>query len=141
MRLALTAVLLLCCPAWAQLPSPDSDHHNFWDKRNLAIHSANFAMQTADAITTRHVLDQHNGVERNPWARQFVNHGWGGQSAYSWGLGVGGTILTSYVLHRTRRHRLERILPVIEIGYTAGTVFGMNLRHRETPRAKLSWPR
>lgn len=135
MRLALAAILLLlCCPGWAQLPPPSSDYHKFWDKQNLAIHSGNFVMQTADAITTRHVLDRHNGVERNPWARQFVTHGWAGQAGYSWGLSVGGTIVTSYVLHRTGHHRLERILPMIEIGYTAGTVFGMNLRHRETPR-------
>ena len=135
MRLALAAVLaLLCCPVWAQRLSPESDNHKFWDKQNLAINSANLAMQTADALTTRHVLDQHNGRERNPWARQFVNHGWAGQAGYSWGLSVGGTILTSYFLHRTGHHRLERILPVIEIGYTAGTVFGMNLQQRETPR-------
>lgn len=134
MRLALAAILLLlCCPGWAQLPPPSSDYHKFWDKQNLAIHSGNFVMQTADAITTRHVLDRHNGVERNPWARQFVTHGWGGQAAYSWGLSVGGTIVTSYFMHRTGHHRLERVLPMIEIGATAGTVFGMNLRHRETP--------
>jgi hypothetical protein len=133
MRLVSFAVLLLACSGWAQLPSPDLHHHQFWDKQNLAIHSANFAMQTLDAITTRHVLDRHNGVERNPWARQFVNHGWGGQAAYSWGLSVGGTILTSYFLHRAGHHRMERILPTVEIGFTAGTVFGMNLRHRERP--------
>ena len=130
---SLFVVSLLCCSALAQFQPGDFQTHKFWDKKNIAIHSANFAMQTADAFTTRHVLDQHDGIERNPWARQFVNHGWGGQAAYSWGLSVGGTILTSYLMHRTGHHRLERILPSIEIGYTAGTVFGMNLRHRQTP--------
>jgi|ERR1044071_2763379 hypothetical protein len=132
MPLLLSALLLCCASAFAQLEPVDLHHHKFWDKENIAIHSANFAMQTADAFTTRHVLDEHNGVERNPWARQFVTHGWGGQAAYSWGLSVGGTILTSYFMHRTGHHKMERVLPMIEIGVTAGTVFGMNLRHRET---------
>lgn len=132
MRLLLCALLLCWASAFAQLEPVDLHHHKFWDKPNAAIHSVNFAMQTADAFTTRHVLDEHNGVERNPWARQFVTHGWGGQAAYSWGLSVGGTILTSYFMHRTRHHKMERLLPMIEIGVTAGAVFGMNLRHRET---------
>jgi hypothetical protein len=131
MRPVLAVFLLLSTSALAQFAPADLHHPKFWDKQNLAIHAANFAMQTADAITTRHVLDRHQGVERNPWARQFVSHGWAGQAAYSWGLSVGGSILTSYFLHRSGHHRLERALPMIEIGYTAGTVFGMNLRHRE----------
>jgi hypothetical protein len=134
MRLFLALALLCCIPTHAQLQPVDFHTHKFWDKPSLAIHSANFAMQTADAFTTRHVLDHHNGIERNPWARPFVTRGWGGQAAYSWGLSVGGTLLSSYALHRSGHHRLERLLPMIEIGYTAGTVFGMNLRHRETPR-------
>ena len=129
----LVAVLLCCSPLLAQFEPGEFHNHQFWDKWNVAIHAGNFAMQTTDAFTTRHVLDRHNGRERNPWARQFVTQGWAGQAAYSWGLSVGGTIVTSYFLHRTGHHRLERILPMIEIGYTAGTVFGMNLRHRETP--------
>ena len=132
MRLLPAALLLCCVPALAQLEPVDLHHHKFWDRPNIAINSANFAMQTADAFTTRHVLDEHNGIERNPWARQFVTHGWGGQAAYSWGLSVGGTILTSYFMHRTGHHKMERVLPMIEIGVTAGAVFGMNLRHRET---------
>lgn len=133
MRFLLVLPLLLGSSALAQIQPVDFHNHKFWDKKNIAIHSANFAMQSLDAFTTRHVLDQHNGIERNPWARQFVSRGWGGQAAYSWGLSVGGTVLTSYIMHRTGHHKLERILPMIEIGYTAGTVFGMNLRHRETP--------
>lgn len=129
----LLVALLLCSAALAQFEPGAFHKHKFWDKKNVAIHSANFAMQTADAFTTRHVLDRHNGRERNPWARQFARYGWGGQAAYSWGLSVGGTVLTSYFLHRVGHHRWERILPMIEIGYTAGTVFGMNLRHRQTP--------
>src|SRR5512146_571962 len=133
MLLLLAVIVLLRTPVLAQLEPVDLHHLKFWDKQNIAIHSVNFAMQTADAFTTRHVLDEHNGIERNPWARQFVTHGWGGQAAYSWGLSVGGTILTSYFMHRTGHHKMERVLPILEIGVTAGTVFGMNLRHRETP--------
>ena len=133
MRQMLVAFLLCSSPLLAQFEPGQFQKHKFWDAQNVAIHSVNFAMQTADAFSTRHVLDRHNGIERNPWARQFVTHGWGGQAAYSWGLSVGGTILTSYFMHRTGHHRLERVLPMIEIGATAGTVFGMNLRHRETP--------
>jgi hypothetical protein len=133
MRQMLVAFLLCSSPLLAQFEPRQFQKHKFWDTQNVAIHSVNLGMQTADAFSTRHVLDRHNGIERNPWARQFVTHGWGGQAAYSWGLSVGGTILTSYFMHRTGHHRLERVLPMIEIGATAGTVFGMNLRHRETP--------
>lgn len=132
MRLLLGACLLLSMPGLAQIEPAHIHHPRFWDEENVAIQAANFALQTADAITTRHVLDRHHGVERNPWARQFVRQGWAGQAAYSWGLSVGGTIATSYLMHRSGHHRWERILPLIEIGFTAGTVFGMNLRHRAT---------
>src|SRR5579871_5252309 len=105
MLILLALALLSGASAMAQVQPDEIRDPIFWDRGNVIIHSTNFAIQTADAFTTRHILDHHNGRERNPWARQFVAHGWAGQATYSWGLSVGGTILTSYLLHRAGHHR------------------------------------
>ena len=79
MPILLAIVLLFPVIACAQYQPVESAAHQFWDKENIAIHAGNFALQTADAFTTRHVLDHHRGIEHNPWARQFVTRGWAGR--------------------------------------------------------------
>src|SRR5690348_5545348 len=87
--------------------------HRFLDKTNLVLHSWNVAAETYDAITTRRQIQGGRINELNPFGALFVNHGWGGQLAFSYGFGVGGPLLTSYMLHRTGHHKLERWVPVL----------------------------
>jgi hypothetical protein len=103
-----------------------SGQHRFFDRANLALHGWNVAAETYDAITTR--SGGRPIHELNPFGALFVNHGLAGQAVFSYGFGAGGPLLTSYLLHRTSHHKLERWVTAINaIGSTgAGT---WNLSH------------
>lgn len=106
-------------------PRPE---HRFFDKTNLALHGWNVAAETYDAITTRRAFDGRSVHELNPFGALFVNHGWAGQVVFSYGFGVGGPLLTGYVLHRTGHHKLERwVTAVNALGSTAAGSW--NLEH------------
>ena len=94
-----------------QQTAPLDKQHVFFDKGNLVLHSWNLAAETFDAVTTRRAQHGRPINELNPFAAVFVNRGWGGQIAFSYGFGVGGPLLTSYLLHRTGHHKLERWVP------------------------------
>ena len=102
--------------------------HRYFDKTNLALHGWNAAAETYDAITTRRGLGGAPIHELNPFGALFVNHGWAGQAVFSYGFGVGGPLLTSYLLHRTGHHKLERWVTAINaLGST--TAGSWNLKH------------
>lgn len=94
---------------------PDSpSSHKFWtleNKINFSIFSAELA---ADAITTQMGLS-HGMTEANPLARPFVTQGAAGQAAAS-GLSLGAGLGVTYLLHRTRHHKAERIVARVMIG-------------------------
>jgi hypothetical protein len=111
-----------------QLRSTVSMPHRFFDAKNLELHGWNIAAETYDAVTTRRDLHGRPINELNPFGALFVNHGWGGQVIFSYGFGVGGPLLTSYLLHRFGHHKLERVVVAINAGGStfAGT---WNLKH------------
>ncbi|HKW25286.1 MAG TPA: hypothetical protein VJN48_05845 [Terriglobales bacterium] len=112
----------------ALLLSASRAEHRFFDRTNLALHGWNVAAETYDAITTRRALSNQPIHELNPFGALFVNHGWGGQAVFSYGFGVGGPLLTSYLLHRTGHHKLERWMVAINaLGST--TAGSWNLSH------------
>jgi hypothetical protein len=90
---------------------PEVPSHRFFDRTNISLHVANALLQTGDLISTRQIMDR-GGRETSPLARPFVNGGIGGQMVASYVIGTGGTLLGSYLLHRTGHHRLERWLPI-----------------------------
>jgi len=127
----------VCCAQQMPLARPVSNkmlvsapgpEHHFFDKTNLALHGWNAAAETYDAITTRRSLGGRPIHELNPFGALFVNHGWYGQAVFSYGFGVGGPLLTSYLLHRTGHHKLERW--VISLNAAGSTIAGSwNLEH------------
>jgi len=107
-------------PSSSFLSAPLPTHH-FFDKTNLALHGWNVAAETYDAITTRRNLSGRPINELNPLGAAFVNRGWGGQAVFSYGFGVGGPLLTSYLLHRTGHHKMERwVIGLNALGSTTG---------------------
>ena len=94
-----------------QLPETPRPAHNFFDRQNLTFFAAAAALQTADLITTRQIIDR-GGHESNPVAKPFVNHGTTAHAASTYLLGTGGTIGAAYLLHRWGHHRLERWVPL-----------------------------
>lgn len=95
------------------------EQHRFFDKTNIALQGWNVAAETYDAITTRRDLNSPRINELNPFGGIFVNHGWGGQLLFSYGFGVGGPLLTSYLLHRTGHHKMERWVSITHLSVTA----------------------
>ena len=110
------------------LVSAPRPQHRFFDKTSLALHSWNVAAETYDALTTRRALGGQPIHELNPFGALFVNHGWGGQAVFSYGFGVGGPMLTSYLLHRTGHHKLERWVVAIN-AFGSTTAGSWNLSH------------
>ena len=102
------------------------EKHHFWDQTNVSLHLLNLAAQSVDAYSTQRGLSR-GGVELNPIARPLVGEGWKGQVAYSHGLGVGGTLAASYLLHRFGRHKWERITPIL-VATPTGIMGGFNFR-------------
>ena len=109
--------------------------HDFFDQTNLRLFVAESLAQTGDLITTHKIIAQ-GGKEADPLARPFVSAGIGGQMVGSYVVGTGGTMLASYLLHRTGHHRLERWAPVltavVEGLATASNIRQLTLQHGAT---------
>jgi len=112
------AVLLIACCCAAGQARP-----RFWTRKNIILHSMNLAVQTVDMVYTRYGIDDLHAREADPVARCFVDHGWAGSVALSYGLNVGGPALISYALHRRRHERLEGLPPIaLSVGGIAATI-------------------
>ena len=120
----LLACMFILAPSTAMAEEED---HPFWDQANTRLLLLNLAAQSLDAYSTQRALRRDNTREFNPLARPFVERGWKGQVAYSYGIGVGGTLAVSYLFHRMGQHKRERITPLIVATPTA-LVGGLNFR-------------
>jgi hypothetical protein len=110
-------------PAFASTPSRHEFEHRFWDKTNGSLFIAAAASNFADFGVTRMNL-QNGGQELNPIVRGF------GRStpalAMNFAGETAGAVGLSYLFHKTRHHRLERIVSIVDIGGSAGAVaFGL----------------
>ena len=122
-------LLLLPLSAGAQeqtATAPVAPPHRFFDATNIALTGIESAALIADGIYTQRALNRYPEIfrEADPLARPFVTRGWPGQIA-------GGILVVSadvglrYWLHRKKKHRLERLVPLILIVYgTVGAVHG-----------------
>lgn len=147
--LSLAAILLvgaLCPSSLAQGPLPNApkpaiqpatpavvvqpfslgEQHKFWDNESRALFAGVIASNAADFAVTYTNL-QSGGRELNPVVRIF------GRSAPGLALNFGGQAASvmgvSYFLHKTGHHKLERMVPVVNIGASMGAV-GYGLAHR-----------
>src|SRR6202795_2363976 len=98
---------------------PETPSHRFWDRENTFLFAANAAFSTADFIVTRNNL-RNGGQELNPVTGVF--------SGSTAGLAVNfageavGVVGLSYVFHKTGHHKLERAVPLVNIGASAAAV-------------------
>jgi hypothetical protein len=136
----------ICCPAlFAQGPVPDAptpsvepapaiaitppseiQKHKFWDRENWALFATATAFNGADFAVTRANL-QSGGRELNPVVRVFGRSTAG--LALNFGGETAGVIGLSYFFHKTRHHKLERIVSMVNIGASASAV-SYGLAHR-----------
>jgi hypothetical protein len=93
---------------------PPTEHKFFGPVNALALGSVAAGL-TADALSTQKGLSYPGFYEMNPLARPFVKSRTGAAvySAGSFGLLATGM----YIAHRTRHHKLERILPFAVAGW------------------------
>jgi hypothetical protein len=111
-------------PAFTALPTAPSaiipvkqrpESHRFFDVKNSFALSAVATSLTADALSTQKGLSYPGFYEMNPIARPFVQTR-AGAAVYSAGS-LGLVAAGMYVAHRTRHHKLERILPFAIAGW------------------------
>jgi hypothetical protein len=96
---------LLACSAYAQI-LPDAPGHRFWDRTNKILLASHAALETADFMATHHNLSR-GGRELDWMAKPFCERGTAGQVVFFAGREV-TVAATSYLLHRTGHHKLER---------------------------------
>jgi hypothetical protein len=85
--------------------------HRFFDKTDVLLMTVSLLGQSADMITTQR-FHSHGFQEADPFARPFVDAGWGGQiglAAINNGLEIG----VMYALHKMGHHRVERLVPLV----------------------------
>ena len=104
----------------------DGSTHRFFEHGNKLRAGILAGLVAADGISTQAILHSAGQWrEMNPLARPFVNQGAPGQLVASV-LGYGFSLGTSYLLHRTGHHKLEKLMLDAAIGVEAETV-GSNL--------------
>jgi hypothetical protein len=97
-----------------KLKQPPQEHRFFDAKNTLGLTSVAVTL-AADAISTQKGLSYRGFYEMNPLARPFVKTT-AGTAVYNAGsLALLGSAM--YVAHRTRHHKLERILPFAVSGW------------------------
>jgi hypothetical protein len=108
--------------ASASRKAQDSSAHRFFDHGNKLRAGILAGLIAADGVSTQKILRSGGGWrEVNPMARPFVNQGAPGQLAASV-LGYGFSLGTSYLLHRSGHHKLEKLMLNASIGVEAETV-------------------
>ena len=85
----------------------DAPSHKFFDTHNVVSMSVLTGLIAADGATTQHLIKDYKFREMNPIVRPLVTRGSGGQAA-ACAMGLGAAVGTSYLFHKTGRHRLEK---------------------------------
>lgn len=88
---------------------PQAPSHSFFERGSQIRMGVIAGLIAADGITTQHILGVDHGSEMNPLVRPLVTKGAPGQAGASV-LGYAFSIGSSYLLHRSGHHRLERLM-------------------------------
>jgi hypothetical protein len=104
----LLLLLLVSSPLFGQ-DVPEAPSHAFFERGNEIRMGMIAGLIAADGITTQHILGVDHGSEMNPLVRPLVTKGAPGQAGASV-LGYAFSLGSSYLLHRTGHHRLERLM-------------------------------
>jgi hypothetical protein len=95
--------------------------HKFFNRGNNIRMGILAALVAADGISTQKILNSGgHWREMDPLARPFVSKGAPGQFAASV-LGYGFSVGTSYLLHKTGHHKLEKFMLDASIGVETET--------------------
>jgi len=123
----LVIALVISGAAAAQALPEVSGKHRFWDAANRLLFVSHGALEAADFSITHHNLSE-GGKEMASMAKALCESGTAGQLVLFGGR-MAGVVATSYLLHRTGHHKLERAFPVYASGDSAYGV-GYSFAHR-----------
>jgi hypothetical protein len=88
----------------------EGSKHKFFTRGSKVRMGILAGLVAADGISTQEILNSGgHWREMNPLARPFVNKGAPGQAAASV-LGMGFSVGTAYLLHKTGHHKLESLM-------------------------------
>ena len=104
----LLVLLVLSLPVFGQ-EMPEAPSHSFFERGSEIRMGLIAGLVAADGITTQHILGVDHGSELNPLVRPLVTKGAPGQAGASV-LGYAFTVGSSYLLHRSGHHKLERLM-------------------------------
>lgn len=93
----------------ARTPAVELPTHPFFQHGNRVRMAIVGGLIAADGITTQHIVNTDHGSELNPVVRPLVKKGAAGQVGASL-LGYSLSVGSSYLLHRTGHHKLERFM-------------------------------
>ena len=109
-----------------QIAPPSPSEHKFWDRKNRILFAAVTALDATDFAVTRTNL-QSGGRELNPITCFFGRSTTG--LAVNFAGETAGVVGMSYFFHKTRHHKLERIVSMVNIAGSVGAVT-YGLTHR-----------
>jgi hypothetical protein len=108
-------------------PSSAPERRRFFDRWNIALFTGSAAIASADFAVTRSNLLTSGGKELNPVVRMF------GRSTAGLALNFAGeaasTVGLSYLFHRTGHLKLERAVPMVNIGASGAAVTYSSIHH------------
>jgi hypothetical protein len=106
--------------------SSEATNHRFWDRENSILLAASTAFSAADFVITKDNL-HGGGQELNPVTRMFAGNT--PALAMNFAGEAAGVVGLSYLFHRTRHHKLERAISMLNIG-ASGAALTFDLAHR-----------
>lgn len=97
--------------------------HVFFDRYNVALFSADTLIRTLDAQSTRSFMTNPCHCMSETTLPDSIAGSTPRMYLYSIGVSAGVVGLT-YLAHKTGHHKLERIIPMVDIGYSVRNVSG-----------------
>lgn len=123
----LTLMALMPLTVIGQAKPTVKPEHNFFDKYNVVLFSADALVRSLDAKTTRDFMTNPcKCMKENNLPDAIVSST---PRMYAYSLGVSaGIIGLSYLAHRTHHHRIERLIPLLDATYDGREVIN-NIQH------------
>lgn len=128
---AAIAILALTTSVLAQ--DTPKKPHNFFDKQNVTLFTADALVRSLDAQSTRAFMtDPCKCFVEAVLPNSIVDSS---PKMYSYSLGfAAGMMGLSYVAHRMGHHKIERLIPMLDIGFDGEAVVkNYNLKYPVVP--------
>lgn len=121
----LTSIVLagVAISSHAQATPTTKQPHVFFDRYNVALFSADALVRSLDAQSTRSFMTNPCHCMSETTLPDSIAGSTPKMYAYSLGVSAGVVGLT-YLAHKTGHHKIERIIPMVDIGYSVRNVSG-----------------